>query len=651
MLDEFLAGLVPGSVAAAWYGVGSIAELSWSQEWPLRLGLLLWYVAYFGLAEGRGGIGLGKRLIGLRVVCEDGRPVGYGRALLRPLLVGGLRYLAVLFAGLFAGLGWNLAAMMGEVQQFLFAALFWSGSYACLLLVPLATMRRRNGQAVLWDLLTGTRVVERPERVERPLLDHEQVIGGPPETTAAQASTLGPYLVVQKVAADWVCAFDPTIRRTVWLRKRGDTPLAEARRRCARPGRARWLQEVVTRGEAWDVFEARPGLPLSDVLAGEQPPSWEAGCHWLYELTVEVAQASQDGTLPARLSFDQVWITLNGRAILLDDPWPQREVPAASIEVADQAGKQRFLAEIASRVRLCTVPLHARGVLDNLAAGGFEKLSFLAGCFRSLLNQPARIDRPLRAASLLGIPATLIGLLAVSVFSEPLVEREKTNALAALYPQLPPLNEVLRLRMTLEENDTLRAAVDTHLVSHYQYETFSVVDDDEDYQTFRLLTREERRELKQAVTGASAVTGAPLQQAEDQVADALVTFVARQRRETSQSRWQELGATALGMIWLLGLGQLLTLAVLGTTVGQQLFRIAVVNARGQPAGRVRLMFRWLLGWGPFFLLMGVAEWLTDGHGILTAVLLPLCCGGLAMAIVRPAQGLHDQLAGCYLVPR
>ena len=101
----------------------------------------------------------------------------------------------------------------------------------------------------------------------------------------------------------------------------------------------------------------------------------------------------------------------------------------------------------------------------------------------------------------------------------------------------------------------------------------------------------------------------------------------------------------------MGLGQLLTLAVLGTTVGQQLFRIAVVNARGQPAGRVRLMFRWLLGWGPFFLLMGVAEWLADGHGILTAVLLPLCCGGLAMAIVRPAQGLHDQLAGCYLVPR
>ena len=651
VMDEFLASLVPGSVAAAWYGVGSIAELSWSQGWPLRLGLVLWYVAYFGLAEGRGGIGLGKRLIGLRVVCEDGRPVGYGRALLRPLLVGVLRYLAVLTAGLFASLGWGLVATMGLEQQRLLAALFWSGSYLCLVLAPLATMRRRNGQAVLWDLLTGTRVVERPERVERPLLDHEQVIGGPPETAAGQASTLGPYLVVQRLAADWVCAFDPTIRRTVWLRKRGDTPLAEARRRCARPGRARWLQEVVTSGEAWDVFEARPGLPLSDVLAGEQPPSWEAGCHWLYELTVEVAQASQDGTLPARLSFDQVWITLNGRAILLDDPWPQREVPAASIEVADQAGKQRFLAEIASRVGLCTVPLHARGVLDNLAAGGFEKLSFLAGCFRSLLNQPARIDRPLRAASLLGIPATLIGLTAVSVFSEPLVEREKTNALAALYPQLPPLNEVLRLRMTLEENDTLRAAVDTHLVSHYQYETFSVVDDDEDYQNFRLLTREERRELKQAVTGASAVTGAPLQQAEDQLADALVTFVARQRRETSQSRWQELGATALGMIWLLGLGQLLTLAVLGTTVGQQLFRIAVVNARGQPAGRVRLMFRWLLGWGPFFLLMGVAAWLTDGHGILTAVLLPFCCGGLVMAIVRPAQGLHDQLTGCYLVPR
>ena len=43
---------------------------------------------------------------------------------------------------------------------------------------------------------------------------------------------------------------------------------------------------------------------------------------WLYDLALEIAAATKDGTLPATLALDRVWITGDGRAKLLDFPAP-----------------------------------------------------------------------------------------------------------------------------------------------------------------------------------------------------------------------------------------------------------------------------------------------------------------------------------------
>ena len=65
-----------------------------------------------------------------------------------------------------------------------------------------------------------------------------------------------------------------------------------------------------------------------------------------------------------------------------------------------------------------TVPLHARSVLQSLADGSFERLSFLVGSLRSLLDKPARLDQRLRAASLFAVPIFIVAFLALIVIGD-----------------------------------------------------------------------------------------------------------------------------------------------------------------------------------------------------------------------------------------
>ena len=78
--------------------------------------------------------------------------------------------------------------------------------------------------------------------------------------------------------------------------------------------------------------------------------------------------------------------------------------PAERITVGDLAGQQRFLNAVAGCVESTTLPLHARPVLQNLAAGKFEKLSFLTGILRGLLDKPAEVTRRIRAGSIFMLP-------------------------------------------------------------------------------------------------------------------------------------------------------------------------------------------------------------------------------------------------------
>jgi uncharacterized RDD family membrane protein YckC len=488
---------------------------------------------YFSIFEGIWGAGLGMWLKGLQVVRRDGQRPGVGRAFLRifiPILsVEGVRM--PLSMVLFSNPDWTLL----QIVMFIVVA------NVCGWIPVLLTLgaRPENGYATVWDLASGTRIIVKPKGAKRP---STELIAQPENFTDGENS-LGPYQITNEIVPEkWIVGTDPVLRRQVWLLRRNGPEPSRARRDVARPGRLRWLQEL-TAGEAtWDVFEAAQGTLLT-ALAGNGKVPWSNFRHWLHDLASELWSAAGDQTLPAELSLDHIWITADGRAILLDEPWPDVRAPAEPVRVGDVAGQQRFLNAVAASVQSTGQPLHARPVLQNLEDGKFEKLSFLTGTLRGLLDRPAEVGMGIRAGAIFMVPLYIW----IAVFVG--------------YYQDKPLNEPLS-----------------------------------------------------AIVFVSAVI--------------------------------IVGAAII---------QILELPF-RSTIGHSIFRLAVVNAKGEPASRSHLLARLAIIWLPLLLPMSVAAWMwnrgaQDAAVILALILLLLWVGAAIYAVVHPHRGLHDRLARTWVVRR
>jgi uncharacterized RDD family membrane protein YckC len=210
--------------------------------------------------------------------------------------------------------------------------------------------------------------------------------------------------------------------------------------------------------------------------------------------------------------------------------------------VGDVAGQQRFLNAVAACVESTGLPLHARPVLKNLSDGKFEKLSFLTGTLRGLLDRPAAVSRGIRAGSVFMMPC--YAWIAV-------------------------------------------------VVGRYH----------------------------------------------DKPWDDPVGIIV---------------ATALVVLCAIALADLLGLPFRGT-VSHSIFRLAVLNARGTPAAPSHLLARWAIVWLPLFVPMSLVALLIlrdKGVAVISAlVLVLLWMGAAAYAVLHPHRGLHDRLAGTWVVRR
>jgi len=106
---------------------------------------------------------------------------------------------------------------------------------------------------------------------------------------------------------------------------------------------------------------------------------------------------------------------------------------------------------------------------------------------------------------------------------------------------------------------------------------------------------------------------------------------------------------ALGAIALM---QLVGLPFRGTP-GQSIFRVAVVDAEGEPASSFLLFARWGLVWLPLFVPVFLALWLLprSAAGIAFVPILLLWIGAAGYAVFRPDRGLHDGIVGTWVVRR
>ena len=374
-----------------------------------HIAFLFFGLLYFSIVEGIWGAGLGKRLKGLRIVRKNGQPPGIGRALIRILIqilcIEGVRIpllMALISAAAINDLTWR------EI-------LAYSTATTLCPLIPILMIfsaRRKNKFATIWDLASGTRVVMKPEGVVRPLLSPAVQLNLRTES----ADSIGPYKIIKiLIPGEWIVAIDPVLRRQVWLLRRKSSELSLARRNLARPGRLRWLQKVEAAESTWDAFEAPRGKSFLSLVEGGKRASWGTLRHWLHDLASELWNSESDQILPSELGLDCVWITEQGRAVLLDQPWPEIEFPVERISVTDVATQQRFLNGVAAYVDLTTLPLHARGVLENLKDEKFEKLSFLAGILSGLLTKPTKVSTAIRAGSIFLLPLYIWIMIFVGV--------------------------------------------------------------------------------------------------------------------------------------------------------------------------------------------------------------------------------------------
>jgi uncharacterized RDD family membrane protein YckC len=91
-----------------------------------------------------------------------------------------------------------------------------------------------------------------------------------------------------------------------------------------------------------------------------------------------------------------------------------------------------------------------------------------------------------------------------------------------------------------------------------------------------------------------------------------------------------------------------------TTVGLTIFRLAVVDAKGNPAGIGRLLRRWAIVWFPLFVPLLLVALVAGGVGspavsIVATTLLSLWGAAAVYSVIHPHRGLHDLLAGTWVV--
>jgi eukaryotic-like serine/threonine-protein kinase len=646
--------------------------------------LYAWHFLYYTVSEGLWGAGLGKMICGLRVVGPDRQPPGLLRALLRTTIYTSSSLLPPLIAMIFFSAA-RLQAAASE-EEFLVTDFLWPLIHISLFL----TMRRRNGYAAVHDLLSRTRVIVRPKSQARPALAAAVVPPMAPEVPTLRR--FGPYEVQatlwQHGGQELLLGFDPALRRRVWihLRTTGSPAASAERQDLSRPGRLRWLSSGSTDQQVWEAYEAIEGASLQ--CAAARPQAWGAVRFWLHDLAGEMAALLERRDLTPLLDLNRVWISAKGHALLLEFPCP--DLPASELErpespraATDETAAQHFLHSVARLAlegttgQAAPVPMPAQAFLQSLARGGFSQARMIVGNLESLLSKPGEITRSRRAASLALVPIFLFCFAFVAAGIVGFQRFRKEKAWNAAFPGEPSLALMDRVHnMTADSlekgtatSNNLRR-VEAYFVTHYAH----LITNDAVWKDPRLtatLAEIKEDRLRKMVREFEPVSPEQMAKAERDVPRRLRSQDRAQRTDTL---WAIFGVVIAGFIFF-ALVDVIGCLVLRVNPVLRLFGIAVLDARGQPASRGRLLARAMMVWtvagiGVAVLVVcgilgipslnaairysgspGFPSNMAPVSWTLLALALATLAALITYAIRNPSRGLQDRLTGTTLIPR
>jgi hypothetical protein len=705
-LGAYFLDTIPIGVASAVLEMSAPGPDLGQPSLPVYLALMTPAVLYFTLTDGLWGGSLGKRLVRLRVTRAGGCEVpGLWRGLLRTAIYYGLGGLVprLLLSVLPVGMGVVLRVLCLVLASCL-------GHLLCL-----STMRARNGYRGLHDLASGTRIVQLPDLPE-PARSQEPVAALLPVSRAGGVPhRVGPFVIRGGLPSGpgerLLLGEDPALERLVWLRLRRPEAgsLPAARREVARPTRLRWLAAGDWDGWHWDAFVAPAGEPLTDRIARRGPLGWAATRPLLEQLTEELAAAAADGTLPAVLTPEQVWVGSAGRVQLLDGPADDtgtanadgrslallRQVAGLALEGASPAGG-------GERAPRAVVPLHARALLQRLAGepaqhavargrpranqAPYQRLTELQADLAATRGRPAVVTPVLRALQLaLASAFLLVGCMHMLAWG-------RTAAVTDIVLLDLDVVRARALQHVLEDEPTRQVLLPAWDPSGPDP---AVVRD--------LLDRrqaEDLRDLQTRVRGLGAfgpiyrfhpmvrVHADPTQEVEPLRFELQPGESPRLR--VTRPDMPELGSLVFSREGLAGglrgLNEPRTVAAANGAWGGLLagtfalsiypvlwpvwafaFRgglslrlagLALVRRGGRQALRLQCAWRALVVWLPFAVLLWLVVWADAFYParpwlctLLQGPPLLLLAGYLVLALRFPARGPHDWLARTYLVPR
>jgi uncharacterized RDD family membrane protein YckC len=657
---DFMPLVLLSMLVSLWWGGGP-----WLTRTPLLVMTAVWFLYFFGF-EILWRATPGKVMCGLLVVRQGGGPPPVRSLFIRasafvliPALALQLLMLLSPAGARFQRFGiWKeiggtddtVRAPTNRLETFPESVgIGGNGLNVVMLGLLFCTARRRNGYAGLHDLLSATRIAERRTRAVRRLSSTV-----PAESEPGTIRRLGQFAVTSNVVPGmpegWRSGFDERLRRPVWIREvqPGTPAISAVRAGVNRATRLRWIAGRRAEHEAWDTFEAVPGMPLDRAVA--EGRSWSDVRLWLLDLARECDAGSTADPAPRRRH--RVWALDAGGAKLVDDP----ALDAPGPTPADDMPVAAFLLDVVRAARQPSpehrggrppmVPPWPRRVhvfLDSLSAQPTPPPAAVIRQLEALIRQPPSTTRGWRALSL-AVPILLPAAWAATVF---IYSVSAMTAIASL-PEDERVAAVL-VRALAEDafgRNRLSAAdrewIEVGLATRYREVLRS---NDLDSAPFRLLgvTRrsldlaEERveRQLARADLGSR------------EPSTALETSI-KQAGWTSAITWhltteypvQTLLSGLLSVAWFALVNALVFRGGMIRLLG-----LEFVTADGRRASRFRVLSRTAAAWAPVLIAAPAAShW--QSYGCLL-----LLFAGAVVAIVSPERGTQDRVAGTWIVPR
>jgi uncharacterized RDD family membrane protein YckC len=658
---RFLGGFADGVMMIAPILAVSALTKEASPQNPVGIWSSLAIGFFYGFVfESLWGATLGEMLFRLRVRSEDGTRAPWWRILTRTGIgtaVGALQILFWLIPQVAGYGGWLQAHAIGYS---VFSSIVIMGITAAMFL----TARYDNGYASLYDMISGTRVVVRPAERGRHV---ETVTAASPAETVEDPSGghIGPFTVIAAIgnagAGRLFAGYDPVLRRRVWIRTvpPGTLPIAPARRDISRVTRLHWLTGRRSATENWDAFEAPSGGPL--LKRNEASMDWPAARIVLADLLHEFADALKEESLPP-LGLDRLWMRADGRTVLLDFEAPSMMASPSSAP----ATPMELLAAVAGRVTMPgavakdsapRMPLSAFVLLRRWSHEAPRSLEEAQAQLREAAAAPERVSRWRRAVPIaMGIvPILFMGLMALALMQNQVLiltpeHREMIGLLMLLRTDAPPDRTV--------RSPEYRLAIETYLAGQHgellRNPTFwsSQMMQGGDMPALRRIASDIATRYPSVTTEALAQSKQTLQPILDGVRPP-----------------QSLGVASAGVIevnLMAAMGSLLVLfcSIVSSIVvpggaATRMIGLAVVTRDGNQIGRLRSLARTLIAWAPILAwLVLLPNPIVMGFG--PASLVPVLASSLAFGamiagvvwtIAAADRGLHDRIAGTWVVPR